>query len=366
MQITHVVENLNRGGLERVVIELVRAQREAGHHCRVICLFEPGTLAPELVESGVEVHACGKRTGPDLLALSRMRRLLARGEPGVLHGHNATAHYHAVLAAAGLGFRRIVSTRHSMAGPDRDCRRERLYRRAARFTDAVVAVCDAARVQLAEHGVRPRKALLAIPNGVRVDRYAARHDEAREQLLAKLGLPAGSRLLGSVGRLHPAKDQGTLLRAFHQVHRALPGTALVLVGEGAERPRLEALAGELGLRHAVRLLGDRGDVPQLLQAMDLFLLSSATEGYSVALLEACAAGLPIVATRVGGNGEIVADGYNGRLVPARDAGALAAAALALLCKPERAAAMGARGREWALAEASFRTMAQRYEQVYAA
>src|SRR5690606_32540217 len=198
--ITHVVENLNRGGLERVVIELVRAQREAGHECRVVCLFEPGSLAPELQDSGVEVQACGKRTGPDVVALARMRRLLARGGRGVLHSHNAAAHYHAVPAAAGLGFQRIVNTRHSMAGPDRGCRRERLYRRAARFTDAVVAVCDAARAQLADHGVQPRRELLAIPNGVRVDRYAPRHDAARGRLLAALGLPAGNRLLGSVGR----------------------------------------------------------------------------------------------------------------------------------------------------------------------
>lgn len=365
MHITHVVENLNRGGLERVVIELVRAQREAGHECRVVCLFEPGSLAPELQDSGVEVQACGKRTGPDVVALARMRRLLARGGRGVLHSHNAAAHYHAVPAAAGLGFQRIVNTRHSMAGPDRGCRRERLYRRAARFTDAVVAVCDAARAQLADHGVRPRRELLAIPNGVRVDRYAPRHDAARGRLLAALGLPAGNRLLGSVGRLHPAKDQATLLRAFHSVHQAMPATSLVLVGEGSERPALEALVGELGLRHAVRLLGDRGDVPQLLQALDLFLLSSVTEGYPVALLEACAASLPIVATRVGGNAEIVRDGTNGRLVPARDPSAMAEAASAMLYAPAQAAAMGRRGRDWAMAEASFRKMAQRYGQVYA-
>jgi glycosyltransferase involved in cell wall biosynthesis len=119
-----------------------------------------------------------------------------------------------------------------------------------------------------------------------------------------------------------------------------------------------------GVANATRFLGDRSDVPQLLQGLDVFALSSVSEGYSIALLEACAAQLPIVATDVGGNGEIVRDRRNGLLVPARNADALAAALTEMLSAPSYAAAMGEIGRQWVTQEGSFRTMARRYEALY--
>jgi glycosyltransferase involved in cell wall biosynthesis len=138
----------------------------------------------------------------------------------------------------------------------------------------------------------------------------------------------------------------------------------VLVGDGALRGELESHATALGLAGRVHFLGDRGDVPELLQGMEVFALSSLTEGYSIALLEACACALPIVATKVGGNGEIVRDGINGLLVAPSDVEALASAMLSLLRDAPRCAAFGAAGRTWVLQEGSFRTMAQRYDDVY--
>ena len=365
MEVIHFVENLERGGLERTVIDLIAAQRDAGHTCRVICLFEPGQLANELTGQGVEVTACHKRRGMDWAAVRRARALLRRHPGAVLHTHNATAHYHAVLAALGLPLARVINSRHSMGAKDPRSRKEWLYRRSMRLTDYVAGVCEAARECFADQGVRPRQSLLAVPNGIRLERFQVTDAARRAALAAELGWPADSRVIGTVGRLQPVKDQQALLRAFAQVRVNVPKAVLAVVGDGNLRAPLERLAGELELGDAVRFLGDRSDVPRLLTGMEVFALSSLSEGYSIALLEACAAALPIVATDVGGNREIVRDGRNGRLVAPGDPAGLAEALQAVLAAPEAAERMGQAGRDWVLAEGSFRTMALRYERLYA-
>jgi glycosyltransferase involved in cell wall biosynthesis len=362
LSITHFVENMERGGLERAVIDLIAAQREAGHECRLVCLFDRGVLADELSAAGVSVETCNKSKGADFRALRRARDLLRGG--GVLHTHNAAAHYHAVLASVGLPLQRVVNTRHGMGESNPRSRREWLYRRSMSRTDYAVAVCETARRHLQKSGVSPRSGLLSIPNGIRTEGFQAAGQAARAGLREELGLAPDSRLVGTVGRLQPVKDQANLIRAFRQVRLRVPDAALVLVGDGVLRRELEALAASEGVADATRFLGDRSDVPRLLQGLDVFALSSVSEGYSIALLEACAAQLPIVATDVGGNGEIVRDRENGLLVAPRDTDALAAALTELLSSPARAMALGRAGRQWVDREGSFRTMASRYEALY--
>ena len=365
MNITHVVENLNRGGLERMVVDLARVQRDQGHCCQVVCLYEAGSLAPELTAAGIAVHACGKRAGLDLRALSRARRWVRTHATEVLHTHNAVAHYLAVLATRGLGLRRVVNTRHGMGENRRSLRREWLYRRALAATDAVATVCEAARRSAVERGIVPSRKAGVVPNGIRVESFARADDAARARLRLALGLPDATHVIGTVGRLNWAKDQAGLIRAFRAVHGQQPDTALVLVGDGELRTDLERCAATEGVARQVHFLGDRDDVRELLRGLDLFVLSSLSEGYSMALLEACAAALPIVATDVGGNGEIVRDGASGRLVPASDVQALAGAMLALLQDPPQAAAFGQAARAWVEAQGSLETMAARYAELYA-
>ena len=364
MNITHFVENLDRGGLERMVLELVKLQHRQGHRCQVVCLFEPGSQAHELDELGIPVSACDKRQGFDLRALARARRLVHDHATEVLHTHNAVAHYQAVWATYGLGMRQVINTRHGMGGNQRAARREWLYRRALGSTDTVVAVCEAARSDAVKRGIVPMAKTRVVPNGIQVDSFQTVSATMRRRLQDLLGLPAHTQLIGNVGRLNWAKDQAGLIRAFRRVNEQLPDTALLLIGEGELRKSLEIRAAEEGVTDRVHFLGDRNDVHELLQGLDLFVLSSASEGYSLALLEAGAAALPIVATDVGGNREIIRDGETGRLVSAGDPAMLAEAMLSLLRDAPQAQVLGRSARRWVEQHGSLDVMAGSYARLY--
>lgn len=366
LDITHFVENLERGGLERVVIELIRAQRERGHQCRVICLFQHGQLAGELRDQGVDVQAVGKQAGFDLPAVARARRLLRRNPRTVLHTHNGMSNYYAGLASWRLPLLRRINTYHSMPPEQVAGRAEWLYRTSLKHTDVLAAVSELARQRFHAQGVITRGQMVTVPNGIQLERFAPATPEHHDRLADELGAPRDAILLGTVGRLHPAKDQANLIRAFTRIGPLYPRARLVLVGEGALRGELEALAQAEGFAERIHFLGDRSDVPELLRGLDLFVLSSRTEGYSMALLEACATALPIVATDVGGNSEIVRNGVNGRLVDSENPHALADGIHDLLAAPERLAAMGRQGHDWVRSRGSFRAMADAYDRLYLA
>ena len=364
MKITHFVENLNRGGLERVVINLVLAQRAAGHDCRVICLHEEGTLAHELTDHGIPVDACNKHDGIDVGALARARRVLRENGVEVVHSHNILAHDYAVLASCGFHPRRVINTRHGMGGPPLANAREWLYRRCMRWTDHVAAVCEAARHNLVDQGRLPADKLVAVPNGIHIDRFSPASSAARQRLAQMLEVGESTHIIGCVGRLNWAKDIATLIHAFALLREKQPDSVLVLIGDGSMRQELVDFAASEGVAQHVRFLGDRSDVRELLQGLNVLAMSSISEGYSIALLEGCAAALPIVATAVGGNAEIVHEGVNGHIVPARDPLRLADALLDVLSDPARAQAMGRAGREWVLEHGTFAGMVARYEALY--
>jgi glycosyltransferase involved in cell wall biosynthesis len=360
MRILHVVESLERGGLERVVINLVLAQSAAGHQVAVNCLFREGLLAAELHLAGVPVACAGKRTGIDLKALARLRANARSFGAELVHSHNAVANYYA--AAALLGRRTgLVNTRHGM-GAGAQARKEKLYRLSLRRTAAVATVCVAARASFAASGLVPDSMLHVVLNGVDISAFDGSGPSADAARTA-LELPTDAFVVGTVGRLNPAKNHARLLDAFALLHARLPRSRLVIVGGGALRDDLTARIARLGLGDAVTMCGDRSDVAALLPAFDVFALTSDTEGYSVALLEAGAAALPCVVSDVGGNAEIVQDGVTGIIVRPADAAGFAAA-LAQLADRARARQLGRAARSWVQAHGSVAAMARAYDVFY--
>lgn len=353
VRVVHLVTSLAIGGLEKVVLDLVRYRTPDRFGARVICLDASGVLQQGFAELGVPVESIGT-AGSVPARILRLARRLRRLKPDVLHTHNPQAHLHGALAARLARVPVVIHTRHGRQFLGRQPLAA-FSRLASRWTSEFVAVSEDA-ANLARHTERvPEGKLHVIRNGIDVARF--------EVPAGKPAAPGGRAI--SVGRLDPIKDQATLLRAVRLVANAAPGFTLDLVGDGPSRVGLESLARELDLGGHVRFLGYREDVGSMLALADFFVLSSISEGLSLALLEAMAAGLPVVATDVGGNREVVVPGDTGHLVPAGSAEALAAAMTALLSDRSHAGRMGRAARRRIESHFNVRTVVAQYERMYA-
>ncbi len=311
----------------------------------ILCLDEVGELGERYRRQGVPVICLERRDGLDARVAWRIGREVRRRRLEVLHAHQYGPFFYAALGRlVGGGRARLILTEHGRHFPDVVSARRRWANRLllGRLAHAVNACSEFSARALVEREGLGADRVEVIPNGVDLERChpADDVDAARRAL----GLDPGARLLVCVARFHPVKDHETLVRAFARVAAARPGTELLLVGDGPERARIEALAAELAVGSHVRFLGLRDDVPAILRAADLFVLTSASEAAPLTLLEAMATGLPAVATAVGGVPEILHDGVEGLLVPRADPEAAAAAIEALLGDRARAAAMGRAGR----------------------
>ena len=187
MRIVHVVESLEIGGLERVVVDLAAEQVRAGHSVAVICLCLLGDLALEATQKKIVVFNAAKRDGIDLRALWRMRSFIRRFGPDVLHTHNAVAHYYAAMAGLLAGIAPTLNTRHGMGSWNASARREMLYRLAMTVTRYGVCVCYAAQNAFLERGILPKRKAVVVPNGIDTSRFEPQNVSGRERLAVESG-----------------------------------------------------------------------------------------------------------------------------------------------------------------------------------
>ena len=365
MRVLHVVESLDRGGLERVVCDLAIEQQRRGHFVEVVCLFTAGEFSSDLKAAGLNVLVTGKQPGLDLKAMGRMRAVVRDGRHELVHTHNPVANYYACMAMP-LSWNKwpIINTRHNMGARDPADLRERLFRWSIMRTAKVAMVSPQVSRKFVDSGVVPEAKAAVVMNGIPIDRYVPATDEARASARRTLGVPAEAHVVGSVGRLAGVKNHALLLAAAAPLCHADPALRIVLIGEGDVREALKRQALDLGIADRLLMPGERADIAQVLPAFDVFAMPSISEGHSIALLEAACTGLPSVATEVGGNPEIVQHGRTGLLVPSQDEEALRGALDALLSDPLRRRAMGEQARAWARDTVSLDTMTTRYDDLY--
>jgi glycosyltransferase involved in cell wall biosynthesis len=381
-----VVGNLDRGGAQEVVRTLARFLPEAG--CvPVVATLRDGPLRPEIEELGVAVEVIGGRTASVahlssfMSDVSRIQRRLEevaeRHRTNVLQTHLLHTLDFLMPALRGSGpIRAVFWTVHNsrlqlrrdqLAGaswaltPKRVAHRT-LYRLLSRRVDGLIAVSsDVARAVRREYRV-PRSKVAVIPNGVDLDRFEI--DVDRDAVRAGLGIHADAPVAIVVAKLLPQKGHRILLEALPAVLGRHPRMRFLLVGEGALADSLREQIRRAGLEESVQLLGPRRDIPELLAASDLFVLPSLWEGLPMALLEAMASGLPVVASDVSGTREVVQDGESGLLVPAGDVSALAAAMSRLLADREMASRLGQAGRRRVEACYSASAQARQHVELY--
>lgn len=370
LHVCHAVLSLDVGGLERVVVDLAREGRGLGQRVSVLCLDRPGTLAPQVEALGARLLCVDREAGRKGDAANRLRAALRELRPDVLHTHQIGVLYHAGPTARHAGVPLVVHTEHGNhlrrqgAGYLAGLRKAALWWLAARSAARFFCVSEDIAFALGSRRVVPRAKLCVVPNGIDTSKFREPGDSAA--LRRGLGIPTGVPLVGTVGRLSEVKRQDVLLRGFAQARTRFPDAHLLLVGDGPERGALGALASELGLGACVHFAGYRSDPEHCLQAMDVFALTSRSEGMPLGILEAWAAGRPVVASAVGGVPALVEHGRTGLLFPPGDVDALAAALCRLLGDRRFGRGLGEAGQEEVGTRYDLHRMAEDYQRHYLA
>lgn len=359
-RIALALESSGPGGAENVVLHLAAGLRAAGDE-PVVVTMRPGWMTERAEAAGIEVWLAPQRPGLALGWIPRFAARLRRGGIDCLHSHEFAMNVYGGAAARQLGIASVATIhgRHWATGRPR---RALAYRVLHRLGMQLVAVSYDLAGFLAPGLRLPREAIAVIHNGIALapPPVGGEHERARRETRGALGIADADPLLLAVGNLYPVKDHATLLRAAAR----LSGAHVAIAGRGDEEAKLRALAAELGIAARLHLLGLRDDVPRLHLAADVFVQPSLSEGLPLAILEAMGAGLPVVATRVGGVPEAVLEGETGCLVAPGDPEALAAALRPLLEAPSLRARFGAAGARRIALEFSLAAMTGSYRTLY--
>ena len=369
--IAHVVYRFDVGGLENGVVNLINRLPVERYDHAVIALTEVTGFRQRITRERVSFHELHKPPGHGLAIYRQLHRLFRSLAPSIVHTRNIAA-----MEAQLPAFLARVPVRihgehgwevHDAKGGRRSHRLQRRF-----FNPLVhryVALSGEIRRYLEDRIAVAPDRIAQICNGVDTARFAPRDRSASRAGPVGERFPGGDVfVVGSVGRLAPVKHQGLLVEAFTRASRREPAIAdrmrLVIAGDGPDRAAIERQVAASGLADRIWMAGVRDDVPALLAGLDLFVLPSLAEGISNTILEAMASGLPVVATRVGGNAELVADGRSGMLVPSDDADAMAGAIAGYGVDRSRAAQQGDSARSLAVARFSIDTMVGCYADLY--
>lgn len=366
IKVMHVLDSLAMGGTERMLANLVNRMDVQRFEHLICCVSRLGEVAGQL-RPEVRCLDMGKGATRDLMMPRRIARLIETERPHIVHTRSWAGVDGALaqrLARRRLRRLRLVHSEHGRNLPylEFEPLKSKVARRVVyQLSDVVFAVSAELRDYFCRETGFSARRMQVIPNGVEVTRF----DEADPRgVREELGLQSDDFVIGMVSRLNATKDLLTLARAFARLHRAHSQAKLLIVGEGSERAKLEAFAAEQGLEREIILTGTRHDVPRLLRAMNAFALSSLSEGLSGAVLEAMCAGLPVVATAVGANVELVSEGETGFLIEPRADEALAERLSRLMADGELARRLGAAGRRRVKEHYSLERMVRRYEELY--
>lgn len=358
-RVLQLVLSLSPGGTERLVIEICKhlADRVDSMVC---CLDSPGEWAAELQAFGIPVVALGREPGFQPGLAMHIAKLIRANGIEVVHCHHYSPYVYGLMAAMMTNVE-LVFTEHGRLSSGEPSRKRRLVNPL--FSMMGGRVCSVSS-DLKQHMVAegfPARRVQVVYNGIDPAHRPAVSERAAAR--AALGVPRGAFVVGTVGRLDPVKNLTLFLQAHALLRQRHPGAFAVIVGDGPERAALERTAAELGVRAAVSFTGYRSDVRALLPAFDVYLNCSNYEGVSLTILEAMAAAVPVVATAVGGNPEVVVDRETGYLVPPR-ATAVADALGMVLRSPKRRQAMGDAGRWRVIRHFSIARMVDDYAAAY--
>ena len=360
MRILHIITRLDRGGSAEAVMQIGERLSRRGHEVKIVTGLTEDPQADfedYTRRAGVPIIVIPElrrevRPFFDFSALCRLYRLIKRENPEIVHTHTSKAGILGRWAAWFCGVKLIIHSTHGHVFYGYFGRlKTRFFLLIEKLTAGVthhittlshLEIDDYQRLRLAG-----REKFVAIPYGI--DTMTLKLNQGRDEVRQRFGFSTNEQVVGWVGRLVPVKDCGTFLKAASVLQNKFrdpetnSGPRFLVVGDGPERQKMEEMVKRLGIE--VIFTGMRNDVYDIIASMDLFVLSSLNEGLGHVLLEAMAAGRPVVATKVGGVPEVVEDGVTGILVPPSDPEGMASAMTKILTHPEKITAMGEEGRK---------------------
>ena len=362
LRVALLLESDGPGGAETMLLNLGEELRRRGHEVLPLGPADKtGWLAAQFRERGFAPESYLQRRALDPACARQITEILRSHGIQVAHSHEFGMGVYGSVAARRTGSRHIITMHGGRYYAERRRRRSAL-RWAVRRSAALVAVSEATARDLRTTLRLPEDEVKVVHNGIPF------REGNRSSLRDELGLSSNDLLLVAVGNLYPVKGHAVLLRALGELYRsgslASVPWRLAIAGRGEEEEKLRALAANEGIAERVTLLGFRGDVPDILAAADVFVMPSLSEGLPLALVEAMAAGLPVVVSEVGGVPEVAVAGQEAILVPPGDPARLAEGLAELLLDPRARAALGAAARSRAVRDFSVSTMCEAYERLY--
>ncbi len=367
--IAHVIFSLGVGGLENGVVNLINTMPEENYRHAIICIKNATDFRQRIKKQNVAIYELHKQEGHDFGAYLRMYRLLKQIKPAIVHTRNLAAiEYQLPAWLAGVKHRVHGEHGWDVFDPDGNNRK---YQQLRRFLSPLIDKFIPLSQHLEDYlrkkvGINPDK-IVRICNGVDTKKF---YPVSQKTSLPGCDLPFNSEFIyiGSVGRMHGVKDQLTLVRAFIRLLEKQPelkaNVRLIIIGDGPLRQQAIHLLESKGVAELAWLPGQRNDIADIMRRLDIFVLPSKAEGISNTILEAMATGLPVVATRVGGNPELIDDGETGRLVEKENNGDMAEALLDYVGNPEKRQRHGANGLEKVRRQYALEVMVNHYLAVY--
>lgn len=363
LNIMQIVHCMDVAGAERVVCSIVKNLSGERFSFSICCLDYIGKIGEQLMGEGVNVFELKRKPGMDFRLIKRLAGMLKDQRVDIVHAHQYTPYFYGAIAAILSQMPKIIFTEHGRHQPDKIRPKRVICNRFLNpFTSMITGVSNFSKDSLVRYERLPGKRIDVIYNGIETTEFNNGAD--REAKRKELGINSADIAVGMIGRFAPVKNHRMLLSAFKDVLKVISNIKLILAGDGALKKECAEFTLKLGMQNNVSFLGRRSDIPALLSAFDIYVLPSIAEAASLTLLEAMAAGLPVVAMDAGGNPEIVLNDRTGILVSPGDSAGFSKAIITLAQDPEKRKRLGSSGKKRSEEMFTMDMMLAKYEELY--
>ena len=364
LKILYVIDRLNLGA-GRVLYDLVKFLPKEEFSIKIATLYPHGNLIDLFEELNIEIINLNKKSGKDLGLILKLKNLIKKEKFDIVHTHNVDGFEYGVLAAKLAKTKKIIHTAHGKSvkeGNIRKLREKIIHKFISRYLTDYITVSNDLKQYAWKNWCKNKSKIKTIHNGIDTNKF--KKININKNYLSDLNIKENNKLIGIVAGLRPVKNHVTLFKAMKIIKKRIPYSKLLVIGDGSEKEKLERLVDRLGLNKEILFLGNRQDIVELWNILDVGCLSSLSECLSITLLEGMACEVPFVATNVGGNAEVIENEKNGFLIKSRDYESMAEKITNLLNAKGTKELIGKEARKTILDNFNINNMIKKYKEIY--